>query len=104
MTQGRPSADNLELPELTRLRGKIEENDRALVDVIRRRVELALEAGRVKRAAGLAVFDPEREREVELRVLERARGYGLDEAHMRLVVRGLIALSRSSQEDEGSET
>jgi chorismate mutase len=100
VNQGRASHEHPELPELTRLRGKIEENDRALVDVIRRRVELALEAGRIKRAAGIPVFDPDREREVEQRVLAYAARSGLDEAHMRLVVRGLIALARSSQEKE----
>ena len=94
------SHDHPELPELTRLRGKIEENDRALVDVIRRRVELALEAGRLKKAIGAPVFDPEREREVEQLVLGYASRSGLDEAHMRLVVRGLIALARSSQEKQ----
>ena len=93
------SHDHPELPELMRLRGKIEENDRALVDVIRRRVELALEAGRLKRAAGIPVFDPDREREVEQRVLAYAAKCGIDEAHMRVVVRGLIALARTSQEN-----
>lgn len=91
--------EHAELPELTRLRERIEEVDRALVDVICRRVELAQEAGRVKRAAGLPVFDPEREREVERRVLAWAAERGLDESHMRLVFRGLIALARTSQED-----
>ncbi len=100
MSQGRGTPEHPEPPALTRLRGQIEENDRALVDVIRRRVELALEAGRIKRAAGIPVFDPDREREVEQRVLAYAARGGLDEAHMRLVVRGLIALARSSQENE----
>ena len=95
------SLDHPEIPELTRLRGKIEENDRALVDLVRRRVDLALEAGRLKRAAGVPVFDPAREREVEQRVLAYAGERGLDEAHLRLVFRGLIALARSRQEDEG---
>ncbi len=98
MTHG--SAGHPESPELARLREKIEATDREIVDLVRHRVELALEAGRLKKAIGAPVFDPEREREVEQLVLGYASRSGLDEAHMRLVVRGLIALARSSQEKQ----
>lgn len=91
--------DPSDLPELTRLRGMIEEVDRALVDAIRQRVELAREAGRLKLAAGLPVFDPRREREVEQRALSYAAESGLAGAHVRLVFRGLIALARAHQEN-----
>lgn len=100
MSPERGSAAHPEPPELARLRNRIEQKDREIVDLVKRRVELALEAGRLKRAAGVAVFDPEREREVEQLALDYATRSGLDESHMRLVVRGLIALARSGQERE----
>ena len=100
MSPGHGSAAHPESPELARLRERIEQTDREIVDLVKHRVELALEAGRLKRLIGAPVFDPEREREVEHLVLEYASRAGLDESHMRLVVRGLIALARSSQERE----
>ena len=100
MTHQHPSPAHPEPPELARLRERIEANDRAIIDLVKLRVELALEAGRLKRAAGAPVFDPEREREVEQLAIDYATRSGLDEPHVRLVVRGLIALARSSQERE----
>ncbi len=100
MSPGHGSAAHPESPELALLRNRIEQTDRDIVDLVKRRVELALEAGRLKRLIGAPVFDPEREREVEHLVLDYAVQSGLDESHMRLVVRGLIALARSSQERE----
>jgi chorismate mutase len=100
VSPGHGSAAHPESPELAQLRNRIEQTDRDIVDLVKRRVELALEAGRLKRLIGAPVFDPEREREVEHLVLDYAVQCGLDESHMRLVVRGLIALARSSQERE----
>ena len=100
MSTGHGSAAHPESPELAQLRERIEQTDREIVDLVKHRVELALEAGRLKRLIGAPVFDPEREREVEHLVLDYAAQSGLDESHMRLVVRGLIALARSSQERE----
>jgi chorismate mutase/prephenate dehydratase len=55
--------------ELDELRARIDDLDRAIVGLLNERATLALEAGRAKAAAGRdEVRDPEREREVLLRV------------------------------------
>jgi chorismate mutase len=55
--------------ELEALRARIDELDRSIVERLNERARLALEAGRLKAAAGRDdVRDPEREREVLLRV------------------------------------
>ncbi len=73
MTRGagdRPARDGgFETPELRRLRRRIDALDRRLVELLNRRAELAVEAGRAKSAAGRrAIRDADREREVLLRV------------------------------------
>ena len=55
--------------ELTEIRDRIDELDRRIVALLNERAELGRAAGRAKALAGRrAVHDPEREREVLLRV------------------------------------
>ena len=84
---------------LDALRARIAETDRAIVELARRRVELALLAGEAKRTLGRPVVDPPREREVERMMLDRARELGLaaHEAHIQSIARALIALARAAQ-------
>jgi chorismate mutase len=46
--------------ELARLRSEIEQVDRALIELIARRMELGRQVGNAKRAAGLPALDPAR--------------------------------------------
>ncbi len=55
------------VPELEALRQQIDALDRQLLDLVAERVRLVLAVGDVKRARGLPVYDPDRER----RLLER---------------------------------
>lgn len=58
-----------ETPEIRRLRRRIDGLDRRIVKLLNERAELARSVGRAKTAAGgQAIRDPEREREVLLRV------------------------------------
>lgn len=57
--------------DLSEWRARIDEVDEELVDLINRRLEYAVEIGRIKRAEGLEVRDPQRERDL----LQRLRGY-----------------------------
>lgn len=58
-----------ETPEIRRLRRRIDALDRRIVKLLNERAELARSVGRAKTAAGgQAIRDPEREREVLLRV------------------------------------
>ena len=76
--------------ELEAIRARIDELDRAIVDRLNERARLALEAGRLKAAAGRdGVRDPEREREVLLRVAMANEG-PLPQADLVEIYRRLI--------------
>ncbi len=81
---------------LESLRARIDELDRAIVALLNERATLALEAGRAKAAAGRnGVRDPEREREVLLRVALTNEG-PLPQAALldvyRAIIEALVAL------------
>lgn len=84
-----------ETAELRRLRKRIDALDRKLVDLLNERASLAREAGRAKTAAGRrAIRDPEREREVLLRVSMANTG-PLPQADLVALYRRLFAATRA---------
>jgi chorismate mutase/prephenate dehydratase len=84
-----------ETAELRRLRRRIDALDRRIVRLLNERAELAREVGRTKEAAGRrAVRDPEREREVLLRVSMANLG-PTPQADLLAVYRRLFAVARS---------
>jgi chorismate mutase len=83
--------------ELTRLRAEIEQVDRALIELIARRMELGRQVGNAKRAAGLPPLDPAREAAVIRRASEVAREAGAPEEDVRYVFWHLIGMSRRAQ-------
>ncbi len=89
--------------ELDALRARIDELDRAIVDRLNERARLAIEAGRLKEAAGRdGVRDPEREREVLLRVAMANEG-PLPQADLVEIYRRLIeALVALEERDRAS--
>jgi chorismate mutase len=90
-----PERERVETPELRRLRERIDELDRRIVALLNERAEVAREAGRVKAAAGRRrMTDPEREREVLLRVTMANEG-PLPQAELLSVYRRLIAATRA---------
>jgi chorismate mutase len=91
----RPSED-----ELTASRTEIRELDRAIVDLLARRVAVGRRIGRLKRAAGLPVLDPSREAEVIRAVGEMARDVELPSEHVREIFWRIVALSRQAQWEE----
>lgn len=94
-------SDTASLPaELERVRGEIEQADRALVGLIAHRVALARRVGRLKRIAALPTLDPPREAAVARRGAALAREAGLPEERMRDLFWHLIHLCRSAQHDE----
>lgn len=84
-------------PELANLRDEIEAIDRALVELIARRVTAARDVGRAKRDRGLPILDPAREAAVVRRAVELARGHELDEEDVREIFWHIIGLSRRAQ-------
>jgi chorismate mutase / prephenate dehydratase len=80
---------------MRRLRRRIDALDRRLVRLLNERAELAREVGRAKVAAGRrAVRDPEREREVLLRV-SMANDGPTPQADLLAIFKRLFAVARS---------
>ena len=90
--------------KLDELRERIDELDRTIVRMLNERARLALEAGRLKAAQGRdGVRDPEREREVLLRVAIANEG-PLPQADLVEVYRRLIdVLVALEERDQASE-
>lgn len=86
--------------ELNNVRLEIERIDRALIELIAERVQLARRVGAVKRAAGLPTLDPPREAAVVRRAGALARDAGLDDEDVRYIFWHLIGLSRRMQMEE----
>ena len=84
-----------ETAELRRLRRRIDALDRRIVGLLNERAELGREVGRAKLASGRrAIADPEREREVLLRVTMANTG-PLPQAELLAIYRRLIAATKA---------
>jgi chorismate mutase / prephenate dehydratase len=79
--------------DMRRLRRRIDALDRRIVELLNERARLGMAMGEAKMAAGRAVTDPEREREVLLRVATRNEG-PLLQADLIAVYRRVIAATR----------
>jgi chorismate mutase len=88
-------------------RAEIDEVDRELLRLLNRRARLAAKVGRLKRAAGLPLNDPEREQQV-LRQLQQANTGPLDQRAISKLFRRIIRESRrvemQQQEPNGVHT
>jgi chorismate mutase len=92
----RPSELDRELAalELTRTRDRIDELDQRIVELLNERAALGRTAGRAKRLAGRrAIKDPEREREVLLRVAMANPG-PLAQADLLSIYRRIVSATR----------
>jgi prephenate dehydrogenase len=83
---------------LADLRARIRAVDEELVDIIKRRRDLALEIGRLKGEMGLPVMDPSQEALVVRRAAAIARTLHVDEELTRDVIWRIIASARDAQE------
>lgn len=88
---------------LTRLRTRIEEIDRAVVQLLAERVELARRVGPMKQRAGLPTLDPTREAAVVRRAGSLAREAGIDDEEVRGIFWRVIGLCRRAQAGAGME-
>jgi chorismate mutase/prephenate dehydratase len=80
--------------ELAGIRDRIDELDRAIVELLNERATLGRAAGRAKHTAGRrAIKDPEREREVLLRVA-LANGGPITQADLLSIYRRIVAATR----------
>jgi len=76
------------------LRGKIDRVDSKIVKLLEERVELAGKIGVAKRRRGLPVADPEREREVLIRVTEKT---SLNKGFVRKLFEYIIGYCRENE-------
>ncbi len=75
--------------DLDHWRDRIDAVDKQLLELINRRMEFAVEIGKIKRAEGRRVRDPEREREVLARLVQGnggpASARGIEEIFSRIM-------------------
>ena len=86
--------------ELAQCREQIGGVDREIVKLLRRRVDLALRTGNIKRELGLPILDPGREATVIRTAVELARADGLPEEQVREIFWRILGLSRGAQQEE----
>ena len=84
--------------ELESLRREIDRVDRAMLELIARRLEVADEIGLTKRKDGLDIRDDERETKVVEKTVEDARALGIDEELARTIAGTLIGGAVRTQE------
>jgi len=82
---------------LVALREKVKHHDREMVRILKKRMELTGEIGRLKKASGLAVKDPAVERAVLKNALDAGRELGLSPRLVERVLRTVVAESRRRQ-------
>ena len=75
-------------------RRKIDDIDRRLVELLNERSSCVLEIGRLKKTDGMALYQPERERQV-LEAAERANKGPLSEAAIRRLFERILDEARS---------
>jgi chorismate mutase-like protein len=90
------------LPGLDELRAAIDDVDLQLLQLLRQRVELVLKVGEIKRANGMRVYDPERERHI-LEFLSSQAQWPLQADRARRIFERIIDESRSQEQQHISE-
>lgn len=90
--------------ELARTRDRIDELDKRIVELLNERATLGRQAGRAKALAGRrAIRDPEREREVLLRVAMTNAG-PLSQADLLSIYRRIVSATRTLESrDRGND-
>lgn len=80
-------------PRIEQLREQVSENDRALVEIFNRRLELVAQIKSVKLERGMAFVDPEREASM-LQSLRRANSGPLSEEGLRKLYDTVLDLTK----------
>lgn len=85
--------------DIAEWRKKIDELDRRLVELLSERAKAAHEIGRLKRDAGMPIYEPDRERAVLDHVAELNPG-PLPETDLRKIYRSIMDIMRKIQREE----
>jgi len=84
--------------KLSDWRGRIDELDKKLVELLNERSRCALEIGKIKQAESLPLYQPDREKEV-LENAERNNGGPLTDAAIRRLFERIIDEARAAERD-----
>jgi len=90
------------VPDLSQQRAAIDSIDNEILELLQKRLALVLEVGEIKRAHGMKVYDPDRERAVIERLVA-ARCDPLRAEMVRRVFERIIDESRSHEQRHISE-
>ncbi len=90
------SVDKLKA-ELEDLRKRIDGIDQRIVAALEERIEVARRIGEIKRAMGLPIYDPERERKVFLKVISQLRGV-LSPSMLLSIYKEIVSVARYYQQ------
>jgi chorismate mutase len=85
---------------LAKCRAEIGEIDHQIISLLRKRLDLALKTGKLKRELGLPILDPEREAAVIRTAVEAARTEQLPEELVREIFWRILGMSRGAQQEE----
>ena len=96
--QEKENVPGIDTRSLEGLRKKVKDHDRKLVQLLKKRLELAMEIGKKKMALGLPVKDAEVERSVIESALSSGRELGLHPRLVEAIMRAVLAESRLQQE------
>ncbi|MCL5093794.1 MAG: chorismate mutase [Patescibacteria group bacterium] len=85
------------MERLESIRQEIDKTDKAIVDLIAQRLELARKAGRLKKAVGVKIIDRKREEEVLAKRAEIGGELGLSTEFVKDLFKKLIEEARKAQ-------
>lgn len=88
------------LKEIESLRKKIDEIDKEILYLLKKRNEISRQIGEVKRRSGASIRDQEREREKYQQVCEKARELELNMNYVKKIFENIIEMSRQVQEQK----
>ena len=86
---------------LEEVRAELDRTDRALVELLAKRVPLVREAFAIKEEAGVGVRDAAREKEILDAVVVLGRAQGLPESDLREVFAAILRFTRVVSEPPG---
>ncbi|MEM2103332.1 MAG: chorismate mutase [Candidatus Bathyarchaeia archaeon] len=86
------------MDRITILRGKIDEIDGEILNLLKERVETSRLIGKIKKEIAMPIRDPEREREKYQCILRQASELGLNVEVIREIYKNIISMSVKAQE------
>ena len=86
--------------DLTKCRSEIAAIDSEIVQLLKKRLDVAIKTGPLKRELGIPILDPSREATVIRTAVESARELGLPEEDVRDIFWHILKVSRTAQQED----